>query len=41
MLLVLDIKEEEGDKQKEVLEAKDDEEMDSEVDGEIGERETE
>ena len=39
-LSVHDIKEEEGDKQKEVLEAKDDEEMDSEVDGEIGERET-
>ena len=39
-LLVHDIKEEESGKQKEVLEAKDDEEMDSEVDGEVGEKVT-
>ena len=38
VVLVHDIKEEEGERQKEVL--KGDEEMESEVDGEVGERVT-
>ena len=40
MVLVHDIKEEEGERQKEVQEAKGDEEKESEVDGEVGERVT-
>ena len=38
MVLVHDIKEEEGERQKEVQEAESDEEKESEVDGEVGER---
>ena len=41
VVLVHDIKEEEGEGQKEVQEAKGDEERESEVDGEVGERERE
>ena len=37
VVLVHDIKEEGGEKQKDVQEAKGDEEMESEIDGEIGE----
>ena len=37
LVLVHDIKEEEGERQKEVQEAKGDEEKESEVDGEVGE----
>ena len=40
VVLVYDIKEEEGERQKEVQEAKGDEERESEVDGEVGERVT-
>ena len=40
VVLVHDIKEEEVEEQKEVLEAKDDEEKESEIDGEIEERVT-
>ena len=40
VVLVHDIKEEEGERQKEVQEAKGDEERESEVDGELGERES-
>ena len=39
VVLVHDIKEEEGERQKEVQEAKGDEERESEVNGEVGERE--
>ena len=38
VVLVHDIKEEEGERQKKVQEAKGDEERESEVDGEVGER---
>ena len=38
MVLVHDIKEEEGERPKEVQEAESDEENESEVDGEVGER---
>ena len=41
VVVVHDIKEEEGERQKEVQEAKSDEERESEVDGEVGERERE
>ena len=37
VVLVHDVKEEEGERQKEVQEAKSDEEKESEVDGEVGE----
>ena len=40
VVLVHDIKEEEGEEQKEVLEAKDDEKRECEVDGEVEERVT-
>ena len=40
VVLVHEIKEEEGERQKEVQEAKGDEERESEVDGEVGERVT-
>ena len=40
VVLVHDIKEEEGERQKEVQEAKGDEEKESEIDGEVGERAT-
>ena len=40
VVLVHDIKEEEGERQKEVQEAKRNEEKESEVDGEVGERVT-
>ena len=40
VVLVHDIKEEEGERQKEVQEAKENEEKESEVDGEVGEKVT-
>ena len=40
MIVVHDIKEEEGERQKEVQEAKGNQEKESEVDGEVGEKVT-